>query len=494
MIFYRYHIVIVLVLISMLGLPEVSWIAEAQGQLIQKRTQRQADATVQTPPPPKISTRDTVNPGQRRLIRKRTPRPSNTTPPSPAPRDYASLKIVPHPSGGMYVGQYEWVEGDIATFEAAGGRKTALWSKHQGSWANGYDASGQPHFDVQAANKAWQEGKVILVQMYNTTPTPGESEAPPGFTVDKLLSGRYDSDLGRFASELRQFGKPVFFTTGREPNGVEAAYFGGFGPAGDKSLLWALENKRGVAEFDPSRMPYATRLYSDIGGAQVCDGVERLKAAQRYYHDFFVRREGLKFLAFDTMGWAVRQLNQIDYDIADLPPHVDKAYARTLMTSCHDFRNFYPGNDYVDWVSLNFYMLDYYAKDWPGLIRDHVVSVDEHMRELDKVMSEVKQIAPGKPVFFMELGFPDGLNQNSNWAAEKIRLGFQRILASHPQIQGFAMWSAHPSWMSDFPWDCLIRPNTQQGTALKASFASTPTKFHSCVYLSDGKPHPLCTN
>ena len=27
---------------------------------------------------------------------------------------------------------------------------------------------------------------------------------------------------------------------------------------------------------------------------------ERLKAAQRYYYDFFVRREGLKFLTFDN--------------------------------------------------------------------------------------------------------------------------------------------------------------------------------------------------
>ena len=459
----RWQIAMALLPITLLGLQEALPIADAQGQLNFKRARNSPNTTEQT------------------------------LAPSPT-RNYANLKIIPHPSGGMYIGQYEWVEGDIATFEAAGGRKTALWSRHRGTWANGYDESGQPHLDVTAANRAWQEGKVIVVQAYAVHPASDESEAPPGFTVDKLLRGQYDSDLGRFAAELRQFGKPLFFITGREPNGAGADYFGGFGPEGEKSLQWAVENKRGFAEFDPSRMPNASQLYRNIGTPQVCDGVERLKAAQRYYYDFFVRREGLKFLTFDTMGWAVRQIKQIEYDLNYFPSTVDKAYARQLLKSCHSFANFYPGDEYVDWVSLTFYLVDYYAKDLPWLTRDYVISVDENMKNLDKVMGEVKLVAPKKPVFLMEFGFPDGLRKDSSWSAQKITQGLPRILTSYPQIQGFAMWSAHPSWMSYFPWDCLIRPNTQQGKALKTTFSENPQKFHSCVYLSDGKLHPNCTN
>ena len=185
----RWQIAMALLPITLLGLQEALPIADAQEQLNFKRTRKSPNTTEQT------------------------------LAPSPT-RDFANLKIIPHPSGGMYIGQYEWVDGDIATFEAAGGRKTALWSKHRGSWANDYDESGQPHFDTTAANRAWQEGKVIVVQAYNVHPAPDESEAPPGFTVDKLLNGQYDSDLGRFAAELRQFGKPLFFITGCEPNGV----------------------------------------------------------------------------------------------------------------------------------------------------------------------------------------------------------------------------------------------------------------------------------
>ncbi|MEK7761905.1 MAG: hypothetical protein AAB433_10015 [Nitrospirota bacterium] len=418
-----------------------------------------------------------------------------SNPSSPSVRDYSALTIVPAPSGGMYLGQYQWQDGDIATLESAIGKKTALWSQYRGSWAYGYDALGQPHFDVQAANLAWQEGKVVVVQAYNTHPAPGESEAPQGFTVDKLLAGVYDSDLHRFAAELRQFGKPVFFIIGREPNGIDSDYFGGFGPNGDQSLQWAIESKRGFGEFNPSALaiPFPA-LYSDIGSLQVCDGVERLKAAQRYYHDFFVRREGLKFLTFDTMGWGIRSATQLETDIAELPPTVDRAYARQLLQSCHSFANYYPGDAYVDWISLNFYMVDYYQSGWSVATKDYIIPIEDYLRDLDAVMQEVQAAAPSKPVFFMELGFPDGMKQSSSWAADKITAFFGHVFTAFRQVNGFALWANHPSWMVKdiFPYDTLIRPGTFQGTALRNILAANPTVFHSCVYLSDGKPHPNC--
>ncbi|MBS3749804.1 MAG: hypothetical protein KGY67_08935, partial [Candidatus Thermoplasmatota archaeon] len=44
--------------------------------------------------------------------------------------DYSSLKIAPPPSGGMYIGQYEWMPGDIETFEEAIDRKVAWFSPY----------------------------------------------------------------------------------------------------------------------------------------------------------------------------------------------------------------------------------------------------------------------------------------------------------------------------------------------------------------------------
>lgn len=108
---------------------------------------------------------DSVSPAEAQTWLSRKRRQVQTQPltppasPTTAARDYSLLKIVPPPAGGLYLGQYEWVQNDIASFESASGRKTALWSKYRGSWGNGYDAAGQPHLDVQAANLAWQEGK-----------------------------------------------------------------------------------------------------------------------------------------------------------------------------------------------------------------------------------------------------------------------------------------------------------------------------------------------
>ncbi|MFQ5857346.1 MAG: hypothetical protein ACE5LU_17195 [Anaerolineae bacterium] len=82
-------------------------------------------------------------------------------------RDYSSLRIAPPPGGGMYIGQYEWNPGDIATFEEAIGRNVALFSVHQPMVLDS-ETEWPVAFDIDEAEKAWQEGKVVLVQALAT--------------------------------------------------------------------------------------------------------------------------------------------------------------------------------------------------------------------------------------------------------------------------------------------------------------------------------------
>lgn len=408
--------------------------------------------------------------------------------------DYSHLKIAP-PATGLYLGQYQWIDGDIDTFEAAAGMHTSHLAPNRGHWGFGYDGAGNPHLDVAQANAAWAAGRAIVVQAFNTHAGP-DDEHPVGFTVDRLLRGHYDAALHTFAAELRAFGKPVFFQIGREPNGVEGAYFGGFGAAGDKSISWAIANNAALNKFSPPARPAGAprNLYSGVASNTVCDGTERLKAAQRYYHDFFERRENLHFLTWDTMGWAVLQVDQTLWDSQDYPV-AQQAYAKQVLDSCHDFNNFYPGDAYVDWVSINWYMLDYYMADWPGFTQDYVLPIDSWFQALNKTMAQVLAVASTKPVMFTELGFPDGRNPDSSYAASKVQYGLQGILDYYPQIKSVSFWSNHPSWMVPgvFPYDCLIRPDTQQGQALNAVIVANPGKFKSCVYLSDGSKQPNCT-
>ncbi len=112
-------------------------------------------------------------------------------------------------------------------------------------------------------------------------------------------------------------------------------------------------------------------------------------------------------------------------------------------------------------------------------------------------MSEIRQVAPDKPIFFLELGMPDNTKKDSPRAAEKIRLIFHEIIDKYPEIHGFSMWSFHPLWENPdapdyFPFDCLVRPGTAQVTAFKKVIHRHPNAFHSCVYFSDRGGMPSC--
>ncbi len=401
--------------------------------------------------------------------------------------DFSLLKIAPPPNGGIYIGQYEWQSGDINNFEQAIGKKTAWFSRHN-PWEMRED--GHPTFDPNEAEEAWQDGKIVIVEAYEAYPNPDEIRTK-GFTIDKLLHGNYDVHLNNLADQFRKFGKPMFFLTAREPNGANKDYFGGFGPDGDRPLFWALKNKKGFAEFDPSKFPNA-QLYKDLGKPNVSDGVERLVAAQRYYFNFFVEKEGLRFLTFDTMGWASFGPEQVAIELDELPSEIDQTHARKLLESSYDFRNFYPGDKYVDWVSINFYMVDYLAKDWEEFSEDIILPNEFYFSALKETMTKIREVAPAKPVYFLEFGLPDGMNRDSQLAADKITAVFEEIITEYPEIHGFSMWSYSPYWANKFPWDCLIRPNTKQAASFQKVISDNPDRFHSCVYFSDGSRIPTC--
>jgi hypothetical protein len=373
----------------------------------------------------------------------------------------AGRKLAPPPGGGIYLGQYNFDSADISTFEEAIGRKVAFWSPH----CQVADAT------PECVQEAWSNGYFEMTGAFEASPGGDNFD---GFTVDRLLRGEYDDHLAGIAAEIRAMGRPLFFSAGREPNGVLSEYMGGFGADGSESLGWALQNERGLAEFDPSAFPNA-ELYADLGDPAVCDGVERLIAAHRYYYDFFVRREGIDFLTFDTMGWAALP----PMDPSDVIPGT---YEHTLMASCMSFESFYPGDEYVDWVSINWYMIDELG----------VATNQDHLDNLDRLMEVVRRVAPNKPVMLTELGFPDGLNTDSAVAAEKVTVGLNHILDNHLEIGAISMWSDPPPGDDSFSFSCLVRPGTQQGNAFRQVVEDNSDRFHSCAHFTDGTRVPNC--
>lgn len=376
----------------------------------------------------------------------------------------AALKIAPPPAGQMYLGQNQLFDDDIAFFEQAAGRRAALFYREIPMRGG---EGEPPTFDPAVAARAWDEGYVVLVHAYEATPGPDRG----AFTVDRLLAGAYDDDLTRLAAQFRAFGRPMFFSTAREPNGVISQYMGGFGPDGSQSLRWALDNERGLADFDPTGLPNA-ELYADLGDATKCDGLERLVAAQRYYHDFFVRREGLSFLTFDTMGWNA---------FVPAPPEDDGHRAR-LVASCFDYANLYPGDAYVDWVSLNYYQFTFEADVGE-------IPLATNVAMFDATMDVVRRVAPGKPVLITEFGSPlrDPEVVDSAENAERTRAALEQLL-TYAEVGGVAFWTRS---IGD-GIDTLVRPGTAQAAALRAVVEAHGDRFVSCVRLSDGSIIPNC--
>lgn len=401
-------------------------------------------------------------------------------------------KIIAPPSGGIYFGQYEWTAGDIAAVESAVGIGTAWYSTTRGHWGIGY-SSGQPSVNVATLNTVWNQGRVPVIQCYNTHAGP-DDEHPAGFTVDQLLAGTYDANLGALADQLRDYGKPCWFQCAREPNGIEWEWMGGWGPDGDEDTAWAINSTSAYSQFTPPSPPSGapSGLYDDCSGPTVPDGMGRLKAAQRYYHDFFVRREGLDFLTFDTMGWATRYWadSSNNQDVFDSQDFANSAYALGVFQTMHNFANFYPGDAYCDWVSLTWYMLDYYAADWTFTEEDILLANADWITSLNRVYGQIQSVT-SKPILLAELGFPDGMNSNTSRGATKVTDGFNAILDTYTQIKGVSMWANHASWMvtDSFPYDCLIDGGLQ-ATALQNVITAHPGKFHSAVYLTGNVLHP----
>lgn len=362
------------------------------------------------------------------------------------------LKIVPPPEG-MYMGHASLGRGEAKDLERLLGAKVPLW------WPGGVDGveGGAPlDFSAEFARLGWNRGYPMLVGALEASP------AHRGFTVDKLLGGHYDAELHRLAEKFKEFGKPMFFETAREINLVLGRYMGGFGLRGDQPIDWAIANNSSHNSFDASRftVPGNSGLLDGLGSSDVCDGLERAVAAQRYYYDFFTRREGIDFLTFGTMGWGIS---------AETPKD-------RLRESCtRNFAEFYRGiKDYSDWITVTWYMFD--DSDQGR------TSAKKYLSALDGFMDGLRRQGNEKPIMIMELGFC-GPNQDTKIV--RMQAGLKSIIHKYPEIKAIVLWGEE----ENFP--CGVTRGAS-GLALRDIVAASREKFEACVHLSNGETLPDC--
>ncbi|MFZ1985553.1 MAG: glycosyl hydrolase [Desulfatitalea sp.] len=208
------------------------------------------------------------------------------------------------------------------------------------------------------------------------------------YSLRDVLAGKYDAYLTRWGDQARDYGRPLLVAWGIEMNGN-----------------W---------------FPWSGVFYG--GGALAAEGrfagPELYKQAYRYVVDK-VRSRGAK-----NIQW-VLHLNS----------------GTVPAEAWNNYKSYYPGAGYVDWLGLSAYGQQYpYGKWWSV----DAVFIDSYR--------EISALDPAKPILLAEWGvanFPES-GSMSAWIAEF----FRRIPGECPRIRGAVYW--HELWQNgDDSWSTL---------------------------------------
>lgn len=258
----------------------------------------------------------------------------------------------------------------IHDFEDVAGKRLA-WVYFSNNWWH-----GRIHFP------SWQMKAIIGMHrtpfvrlMARSSWHPG---GDPNFTMQSIIDGDWDAQLHSWCTKAAAVNTPILAEFGTEANGK-----------------WFPWNGRwnGGATRDG---------YGDPG---LADGPERFRDAYRHLIDI-CRAEGA---------------NQITWFF-----HVDVAPdPRADWNS--DYRNYYPGDDYIDWIGIsNYGQLDRYAAP------QFAAKLARHYRAIERISE--------KPIAVLEYGRiqSPGDRAKASWIGDAIRSISSRRFG---RIRGLSYWN-----------------------------------------------------
>jgi len=204
---------------------------------------------------------------------------------------------------------------------------------------------------------------------------------PDRFSLDAIIAGKWDAYIDSWARQAKTFGRPIFVAWGLEMNGNWFPWSGYF-YGGGKEL---------------SKDVYA--------------GPDLYKKAYRYIVDR-VRATGAK-----NIIWVFHVQN----------------YSYPSGKWNH-FEEYYPGDDYVDWLAMSAYGKQFRDERW-------VSASDTMVYAYDNLCG----LNPDKPVMLAEWGigeFPKA-GDKAQWITE----AFQTMKTRFPRLKAAVFWSER--WEND---------------------------------------------
>ncbi|MBN2116642.1 MAG: endo alpha-1,4 polygalactosaminidase [Anaerolineales bacterium] len=310
-------------------------------------------------------------------------------PPSPAPSftaTPAALLELP-PEGSLYHGVFpggitgeedDLTPSDLRSYEQSVGKKAA-WVYFSHNWYRGRE------FPTETASWIREAGSVPYIRLMLRSDAE-QDHAEPFFTLDRIISGDFDADFHAWAGKARDFGSPLIAEFGTEMNGEWFSWNG----------VW-----NGGGTLDG---------YGEPGEY---DGPERFRDAYRHIIAI-ARDEGA-----DNILW-VFHVNNDDWP--------DEDWNR--------FENYYPGDEWIDWLGVSIYGAQTpFDDEWP-IFRD----------AMDTVYPRLVALSPDKPIVLAEFAVAanNPLGDQAEWAQAALTDLTSRRWSS---LIGFSWWNEY--WQND---------------------------------------------
>ncbi|OQY91349.1 MAG: hypothetical protein B6D38_01730 [Anaerolineae bacterium UTCFX1] len=255
----------------------------------------------------------------------------------------------------MYPGGYTGEESDLAlddlhSYEEAAGKK-AVWVYFSHNWYEGRA------FPLQTATWIREAGSIPFIRLMLRSSAEQDVEEPI-FTLQAIIDGQFNADLHGWCAAARDFETSLLVEYGTEVNG-EWFSWNGVWNGGD-----------------------ATSGYGDPNEP---DGPERFRDAYRHIVKI-CRDEGA-----ENITW-VFHLNAEDWP----------------QENWNAFENYYPGDEYIDWIGISNYGAQTPQDDY----------CDEFRLAMDAVYQRVDSLTPDKPIFIAEFGVTKNnpLCDQAEWA------------------------------------------------------------------------------
>lgn len=263
--------------------------------------------------------------------------------------------------------------------------KKIVWAYFSNNWGNGIK------FPEDAVKAIHSLGVVPFIRMMpRTTFTDGLVD--PVYTLQRFIDGDFDNDLRKWAQDAKRVGIPLMVEFGTEVNGDWFPWSG------------ALNGESETEGYGDPTLP---------------DGPERFRDAYRHIIDLF-REEGV-----NNITWAF-------HIFADEDSGPDSISNPNNNQSWNDIANYYPGNDYIDWIGASVYGSFERGTEWSSFTDI-----------LDDVYPKLTALSPNKPIAVFEFGVIEDPSKGNKSA------WIQNALESvenerYPRIKGISYW--HEQW------------------------------------------------